>query len=190
MPVTRLLSTLALLLTVVATRSAPEREARVTACSFSPPDSMPPLFTEAWVRWTVVQAEAVVRARVIGPAPSVADTSERKPRPGEQIAVQVLELISGAAVPSLLFLPGTLYDVDLYPREPIPYLTAGSSPACHRAAFRNGGEHLLLLWQLPDSVWTAEWMPHAPSMIQVRGPADPWIAWVRAARTERPVPGA
>ena len=176
---------------ISVTGVAPAIEGRVAACSFLPPDSMPPLFTEAWVRWTVVRAEAIARVRIIGEASSVADTSRVKPKWGEQIAAQVLEVVSGAEVPPLIFLHGTLYDWDLYPRDSIPYLKAGYSPACHRSDFRRGGEHLLFLWRMPDSGWTAQGMPFAPSMIQVRGPDDPWVRWVRAARASPPPdPGA
>jgi hypothetical protein len=170
--------------------SASHLEARAS-CSFMPPDSMPPLFTEAWVRWTVVHADAVARVRVIGPASSVSDTSKVKPKWHEQIAVQVLDVVSGSAIPSTLFLHGTLHDFDVFPQDSIPYLRAGSSPSCYRAKFQRGGDHLLLLWRLPDSTWTAQGMPYAPSMIQVRGAQDPWIAWVRAARERQyggPVP--
>jgi hypothetical protein len=169
---------------ILATGSASRLESRLAVCSFIPPDSMPPLFTEAWVRWVVVRAEAIARVRVIGLVADRPDSARPKLKWEQQIETQVVEVMFGTGVPSTLYLHGTLHDSDVYPRDSLSYLKSGSlGGACHRAEFRRGGEHLLLLWRLPDSTWTAQGMPHAPSMIQVRGPDDPWVHWVRAART-------
>ena len=160
-------------------------ENHAPACSFIPPDSMPPLFTEAWVRWTVVRADAIARVRVIGLVADRPAAARPTLKWQQEIETQVLEVIAGSGVPSELFLHGSLHDSDLYPKDSIPYLKAGYSPACNRSEFRRGGEHLLLLWRLPDSTWTAQGMPFAPSMIQVHGPDDPWVHWVKAARTRK-----
>ena len=184
MRIAKLTALTALACAILTTGSASRLESRAAVCSFIPPDSMPPLFTEAWVRWVVVRADAIVRVRVIGLVSDRPAATRPKLKWEQQIETQVLEVMSGAGVPSTLFLHGTLHESDVYPRDSVPYLHGGSSGGqCHRAEFRRGGEHLLLLWQLPDSTWTAQGMPHAPSMIQVRGPDDPWVHWVRAART-------
>ena len=184
MSISKLIVLTAVASAALTTGSTPRLEGRTAVCSFIPPDSMPPLFTEAWVRWVVVRADAVVRVRVIGLVSDRPAADRPKLKWEQQIETQVLEVMSGTGLPSTLYLHGTLHESDVYPQDSVPHLHSGSlGGRCHRAEFRRGGEHLLLLWQLPDSTWTAQGMPHAPSMIQVRGADDPWVHWVRAARS-------
>ena len=164
----------------------PSGHTKAFVCSYyeSPDSTRPPKFTEAWVRWVVLRADAIVRVRAIGPDSATASTTAIS-LGGAPIEAQLLDILAGRGIPATLTVFGTLYDFDVYPREPVPYIHAGYSTACYRSDFRRGGEHLLLLWRAADSTWTAFGPVFAPSMIQVTGLDDPWVRWVRAVRAGR-----
>ena len=139
------------------------------------------------VRARAERAESLVRSR---PASATRpETTYTVPA----VRFTVLETLRGQLPDGGLALVGTLVDHDDFNPLPVPYQMvrmAGQRGDCFASEYRVGGEYLLLLrdmWYGPTTRWAAL----APLNEQIRGPGDPWLAWVRErlARVESPPPG-
>jgi hypothetical protein len=74
---------------------------------------------------------------------------------------------------------------------PIPYQMvrpAGQRGNCFATEYRPGAEYLLLLSRSDRAGLTPYWAPLAPLNEQIRGPDDPWVAWVREQLEDASVP--
>ena len=128
-------------------------------------------------------ADEVVRARADSSHGGV-ETHELNLR--SVVYFTVLERVGAALGPAFrtLVIPGELVADAEYNPAPVPYPTVRPSGggACHAYAYQRGGEYLLLLQRSPVRGLTPYWAPLKPTNEQLRGPQDPWLAWVRARR--------
>ena len=142
-------------------------------CSIHPPIE----FSAKRTRAIVLEARAIVRATAIGVVP---------PSPGSKrpdltyMAFDVREVLTGNVPDTLRFI-GYPDDQDSFSEEAVPYLTYfrwRGGGDCIATSYRPGAEYLLLLG---DSRFGLDpyWAFLAPTNEQIRGPDDPWVAWVR-----------
>jgi hypothetical protein len=97
------------------------------------------------------------------------------------VRFEITEVLRGSVQDRQLTLQGTLVDGDDFNPLPVPYRMvrlAGQRGDCFASEYRTGAEYLQLLTENWSGL-TARWWPLAPSNEQLRGPDDPWLAWVR-----------
>jgi len=150
--------------------------ARVEACSVLELRGTPGYrYRPARIAVFVDSATVIVRAVALGP-----DTTQHD----ATVEFSVVEVLRGAPAPRVVRLPGEMVtDDDYNPQPGVPYTMvrrAGQRGACYAREYRAGAEYLLLLRPEPPGALTASWKALAPLNEQVRGAADPWVAWVRA----------
>lgn len=102
-----------------------------------------------------------------------------------RIEFRVVRALKGPLSPGdTLTLRGRLESVDDLNAGPVPYTfvrRGGQRGDCFASNYREAGDYLLLLNRstIPDDgPWTARWSGLSPTNEQLRGPADPWLAWV------------
>lgn len=129
------------------------------------------------VQSVVRAAEAVVRVRAI---------EQRRPPemsgfPPAEVEFEVLEVLKGPAFPTSFWMRGAITDKDDFNPGTVPYLQmrrGAGGGSCHAYFYAKGGEFLLLLRRTEGEL-SPYWAPLLPTNEQVRGPADPWVHWVR-----------
>lgn len=156
-------------------------------CSTRPPVD----FSVARTRRIVRNAEVVVRAVMVGSATG----KTLKPWDADTLAFEVREVLKGENVPDTLPIPGVIVDWDDVQEDTVPYRSHRimySGGECITSFYKLGTEYLLLLNRMPEvprlAGLTPYWAILAPTNEQIRGPDDPWVAWVRATLQAKPTP--
>ena len=165
--------------------------------SFTVPPSRP-LCYAAWgsdadtsraaaVQAFLAEADAVVLVRATDTLRATVDTMDLLR--GRRVRFAVEEVLRGEDIGSELIRPGFAVNEDDYNTDTIPYIWAradAQTGGCFAFSYRLGAEYLLILKRAaPNSVLfgagtlTPYWAPLRPTNEQLRGPHDPWLAWVR-----------
>jgi hypothetical protein len=134
----------------------------------------------------VAQAEVIVRVR----AQPGDDPGNRNAR--VLVRFDVLDVLKGTLSRSVLGFPGYLEPFDDFNKGSVPYTfvrRGGTHGDCYARNYRPNAEYLFFLkshpsglppyhpYALPDRQ-TPHWAALKPANEQVRGSADPWVAWV------------
>lgn len=123
-----------------------------------------------------------------------ADSAVRVPGPPafelrDSVRFTVPEVIdsAGSAVPRPIAVIGRLSNAPDFNRGQLPYRWTrpdGMSGMCYAYSYQRGGTFLLLLKRMATGALTPYCAGLQPVNEQVRGPDDPWVAWVRAQRSQ------
>jgi hypothetical protein len=174
---------------ILAALLGPPRPTAAAFCSVSPPIE----FSAGRTKRIVRDAEVVVRAVAVG---STTPGRTLKAWDSDTLAFAVVEVLAGTDVPDTLRFHGLVADWDDFQEGPVPYLSHRlrySEGSCTTAFYRIGAEYLLLLRRVPGNPRLAGLTPYwtilAPTNEQLRGPDDPWLAWVRAQLRAAPSRG-
>jgi hypothetical protein len=135
----------------------------------------------------VATADVIVRATALDSVPwsAPAGRPASPDRGHSAVKFRIVETLRGRLPADSLVLPGILVSRDDFNAGAVPYRmvrSAGQRGDCFAREYRRGAQYLLLL--RPGSPGpTPHWAPLAPLNEQLRGPDDPWLAWVRAHLT-------
>ena len=102
--------------------------------------------------------------------------------PDSQVRFQIIEVLKGRDVPSLILLPGYLVDRDDFNELKSPYTfvrPGGRSGSCFANSYRRNAEFLLMLKRRSEGSYTVNWYGLGPVNEQLRSSDDPWLKWVR-----------
>jgi hypothetical protein len=103
------------------------------------------------------------------------------------VRFKAIELIRQDTTLDEFVVYGDLENIDDYNSRPVPYQlvrSGGQHGNCRATQYRVGAEYLFLLKHV-DGTLTPYWQGLAPMNEQLRGPADPWLAWVKARVRKR-----
>jgi hypothetical protein len=130
---------------------------------------------------TVVGADAIVRATVLGykVTPDASDSKEE--RRLYPISIEVKEMVKSMAKVENIEILGYLVSKDDYNDAPIPYefvRPSGRYGSCYAFQYKVGADYLLFLKKTKE-VYQLYPDPLAPINEQLHSDTDPWLVWVK-----------